>query len=283
MLRQDATHLHYRAAFPACSASPTASPASHLPTPPPSTISPPSASSRSTAAKCPAGAGVAATVSTVHDDDDTPALLSRYLNLSADLTALYASWSAADANFRAKAPRFAGVRVLRQDAWEALVGFVCSSNNNIARIEQMVRRLCARYGRPLGAHAGETYHDFPAPRALAADGVEAELRALGFGYRARYIGETARMVVARERERPGWLEGLRNPEAPALAAARPRSAGEMAQGGREGYRRAHAQLLALPGVGPKVADCVCLMGLGWGEAVPVDTHGTSDGSPEDSQ
>jgi N-glycosylase/DNA lyase len=31
------------------------------------------------------------------------------------------------------------VRILRQDPWEALVGFICSSNNNIARISQMVR------------------------------------------------------------------------------------------------------------------------------------------------
>lgn len=42
--------------------------------------------------------------------------------------------------------------------------------------------------------------------------------------------------------------------------------------GHEGYRSAHEALLELQGVGPKVADCVSLMGLGWGEAVPVDTH-----------
>jgi N-glycosylase/DNA lyase len=42
--------------------------------------------------------------------------------------------------------------------------------------------------------------------------------------------------------------------------------------GRDGYRAAHEALLQLQGVGPKVADCVCLMGLAWGDSVPVDTH-----------
>jgi len=70
----------------------------------------------------------------------------------------------------------------------------------------------------------------------------------------------------------GWLDSLRNPESPVLGV-KLSNAGEMLPEGREGYRKAHEELLALQGVGPKVADCVSLMGLGWGEAVPVDTHG----------
>jgi N-glycosylase/DNA lyase len=78
----------------------------------------------------------------VEDDstkDDTEALLRHYFNLEPNLTELYERWSMADPNFKKRAPKFTGVRILKQDAWEALVGFICSSNNNIARISQMVR------------------------------------------------------------------------------------------------------------------------------------------------
>lgn len=78
------------------------------------------------------------------EEDDTEALVHHYLNLGPNLTELYEQWSNTDANFKKKAARFAGVRVLRQDAWEALVGFICSSNNNIIRISQMVR--CIAFG-----------------------------------------------------------------------------------------------------------------------------------------
>ena len=64
--------------------------------------------------------------------------MRQYFNLKPNLTQLYEQWSIADANFRARAPEFTGIRVLRQDAWEALIGFICSSNNNIGRISQMV-------------------------------------------------------------------------------------------------------------------------------------------------
>lgn len=201
-------------------------------------------------------------------DAETLELVRHYLNLTPNLTDLYAQWSASDANFAKKAPKFTGVRILRQDAWEALVGFICSSNNNIARISQMVHKLCVNYGPFLGSLDEEVYHDFPEPKALAQDGVEANLRHLGFGYRAKYIYKTACMVAAKP---DGWLDSLRNPEAPVLGMEAS-DGGEWAAEGREGYRKAHEELLTLQGVGPKVADCVSLMGLGWGEAVPVDTH-----------
>lgn len=112
-----------------------------------------------------------------------------------------------------------------------------------------VENLCINFGSKIGHLNGVTYYDFPVPSALTPVDVEGKLRTLGFGYRAKYIHQTARMIV---NDHPvGWLRGLRDIE----------------------YRDAHEALLQLQGVGPKVADCVCLMSLDKAEAVPVDTHG----------
>jgi N-glycosylase/DNA lyase len=240
-LRQDSTHLYYRSIFPA---------AIEVPLTPPSSIPP-------------------STIDGQIEHDDTEALVKHYLNLEPDLGSLYSQWSGADPNFKKKAPRFTGVRILRQDVWEALIGFICSSNNNIARISQMVDKLCLHYGPLIGHLGGLAYHDFPPPSALTGKNVESHLRELGFGYRAKYIHRTA-VMVANERL-PAWLDSLRNPESLVLGT-KASPAGGWTPEGRDGYRTAHEALLELQGVGPKVADCVCLMGLGWGEAVPVDTH-----------
>lgn len=72
-------------------------------------------------------------------NDDTESLLRHYFSLNLDLGSLYTHWSKVDPNFRKKAPKFLGVRILNQDAWETLLAFICSSNNNISRISQMVR------------------------------------------------------------------------------------------------------------------------------------------------
>ena len=129
-------------------------------------------------------------------------------------------------------------------------------------------KLCANYG-PLIGHINDVpYYDMPPPAALVNPRVEAHLRELGFGYRAAYLFQTAQMIA---REKEGWLDSLRNPENPVFGR-KASPAGQMQPEGREGYRNAHTALVKLQGVGPKVADCVCLFGLGWGEAVPVDTH-----------
>ena len=112
----------------------------------------------------------------------------------------------------------------------------------------MVEKLCITYGHRLDHYKDKDYYSFPQLEALATEGVEQTLRDLGFGYRAGYIYKTAKLLV---NERPKyWLESLRDLS----------------------YSEAHNALLELTGVGAKVADCVCLMGLDKLEAVPVDTH-----------
>ncbi|KAL6834169.1 DNA glycosylase [Trichoderma sp. SZMC 28015] len=228
-LKQDETHLHYKVTWP-----------EHR------------AESKSSGKDAPS------------EKDDTEDLLRHYFSLNIDLASLYQQWSKDDPNFRKKAPQFTGVRILNQDAWEALICFICSSNNNISRISQMVHKLCKHYGPLIGHIEGEAMHDFPAPESLTKKTVEAHLRELGFGYRAKYIAETARIIA---KEKPSeWLDSLRNPDFPAFNAV------AVVDAPQSTYKDAQAALLSLTGVGPKVADCVCLMGLGWGESVPVDTH-----------
>lgn len=168
--------------------------------------------------------------------DSTLDIVRDYLNLDVKLGDLYEQWSASDAHFLKKSGTFAGVRILRQDPWENLCSFICSSNNNIKRISQMVENLCTHYGTPITSYQGIDYFDFPTPLQLSGPKIEEELRALGFGYRAKYIHRTAQAVSTRS-------EGLQ-----ALIDLRTKP-----------YAEAHEALLEYTGVGPKVADCVvCL-------------------------
>ncbi len=135
-----------------------------------------------------------------------------------------------------------GLRVLRQSrADETLLSFVCSVNNNIERITRLVNWLGG-----LGREIERGLREFPSLKRIEAL-TEFELRSNGFGYRGRTIPAAAREAAARGAD---WLDSLR--QLP--------------------YADAHEQLMQVPGVGPKVADCVCLIGLGHEQAVPVDTH-----------
>ncbi|EIW85082.1 hypothetical protein CONPUDRAFT_48745 [Coniophora puteana RWD-64-598 SS2] len=193
-----------------------------------------------------------------------------YFQLDIKLETLYNHWSERDIIFSELRSRFAGIRMLRQDPWENLVSFICSSNNNISRITKMVHSLCKKYSSPLlslpspdpsseSASTADTYHPFPPPSALAAPQASATLRSMGFGYRADFIQKTAKLLVdahgiACENHdmEPShrWLLSLRS-----ISTA-----------------EARVELLKLMGVGRKVADCVLLMSLDKREVVPVDTH-----------
>jgi N-glycosylase/DNA lyase len=83
------------------------------------------------------------------EEEETEVLLKHYLNLAPDLTALYEQWSSVDSNFKKRAPKFTGVLILNLASWEALVGFICSSNNNIVRISQMVRSIPMLHSLPM--------------------------------------------------------------------------------------------------------------------------------------
>lgn len=175
-------------------------------------------------------------------------LLRDYFQLYANLEELYKDWGERDHHFKKIADIFSGVRMLRQDPTECLFTFICTSNNHISRIQGMVERLCQSLGTKL-CHLDETsYHDFPTLSALAESSTETQLRDLGFGYRAKFLQQSAKVIL--DSHGLHWLNDLRNVE----------------------YHKARDALRTLAGVGTKVADCVCLMSLDKSEAVPIDTH-----------
>lgn len=174
--------------------------------------------------------------------------LKDYFQLKISLENLYKQWNSTDTNFNSLSNSFDGVRMLRQDPVENLFSFICSQNNHITRISSMVEKLCTYFGDEICEIEGKQYHAFPNLVALSADDVEGKLRELGFGYRAKYIHQCAKQIL--EKHSLNWLYELRSIS----------------------YKEAHKALCGLPGVGAKVADCVCLMSLDKPDAIPVDTH-----------
>jgi N-glycosylase/DNA lyase len=129
-----------------------------------------------------------------------------------------------------------GLHLLNQDPWEVLIGFILSQNNNIKRITQLYERLSTSYG----TEVSHGRFSFPTPSQLA--GVdEAELRALGVGFRSPYLLDAIRqshlLETIHDRSFPEALETLQT----------------------------------IKGVGPKVGSCILLYGYHRMEAFPMDT------------
>lgn len=139
-----------------------------------------------------------------------------------------------------------GLRLMQPvSAHETLFCFLCTANNNLSRITSMIDKL-GSYGEFLYNFESYNLYEFPSLERIAGISGE-ELRQKGFGYRAATIPRVAQEILKKPAD---WLESLR------LRA----------------YEDARQDLLALPSIGPKLADCICLYGLHKSEATPIDTH-----------
>lgn len=167
-----------------------------------------------------------------HDtsEDDFIRVWTDYFDLDTDYSELKRRFS--EDKTLAEACRFAGgIRLLRQDAWECLISFIISQNNNIPRIKGIISRLCDNYGH------------FPTPDELSEETPDT-LAYLRSGFRAKYLCDAAKRTASGSTD---------------LSAIRSMPIGD-----------ARSELKKICGVGPKVAECVLLYGMHRTDAFPID-------------
>lgn len=161
----------------------------------------------------------------------------RYFDLERNYGEIIKGYSD-DENITRAAKSGSGIRIFRQDAFETIISFIISANNNIPRIKKIIEALC----KLLGERVGDAYA-FPTPESIASAGIEG-LAPIKAGFRTKYIVDAAQKVASGEIS----LEYIQNC----------------------GYIEALNELKKIKGVGDKVANCVLLFGFGYLNAFPVD-------------
>lgn len=131
-----------------------------------------------------------------------------------------------------------GIRILKNDFYEVVISFVISANNNIARIKQIIERLCVSCGERIE----NNIYAFPKLEKLCEKDLNF-FNSLKAGYRGKYLYK-----LVKELQVLG-LDKLKNLDT----------------------KSCRRELIKLSGVGPKVADCILLFGLGRKDVFPVDT------------
>jgi len=167
-------------------------------------------------------------------------LVSSYFRLDDDYAHIVSAISR-DGNVKGAVDAYPGLRLLRQEPWECLTSYICSAWSNVERIKGTIDALCRAFGDRI--ECVEEAYAFPSPEALASASIPA-LMECGLGYRAKYVKGTAEAVESGRVD----LESLKCAD----------------------YGEAKKELLSLPGVGEKVADCTLLFSLDRLEAFPVD-------------
>lgn len=168
---------------------------------------------------------------------DHPEYFVRYFDLDTDYDGLMAGLSRFDELSRGLEVG-KGIRILRQNLFEVIIDFIISANNNIPRIKGIIERICAFCGEDKGG-----YYAFPSPQRLARVSKD-EFRMLGAGFRDSYLSKSAEILAETD-----FMDRVQKADT----------------------EEATKLLLSLPGVGPKVADCILLFGLRKWDCFPVDT------------
>ncbi len=180
-------------------------------------------------------------------DDDTVRMVWDYFALDVDLGGIEDRLRGID-RFVATAIDFApGIRLLRQDPWEATVTFIISARNSIPLIRRSVELIAKEHGDPIPdscqGDIGEPFFSFPGPQRLAGASIE-ELLECRTGFKAPYIKEAAEKIASGSFD----LYGVSDLE----------------------YPQAKSKLMELRGIGNKVSDCILLFSFGVYEAFPID-------------
>jgi N-glycosylase/DNA lyase len=162
----------------------------------------------------------------------------RFFRLDEDMDFIYKEIDR-DAIIHQAIEKYRGLRMIRQDPWECLISFLCSSAKAISQIRSMIEVLCKSSGKKIswGNHVG---YGFPGPHCLETP---LQLEAVKAGFRTNYLVKAAQCIDRND------LLSLRSLS----------------------YQEARKRLMTLSGVGKKVADCTLLYSLDFLEAFPMDT------------
>ena len=160
-----------------------------------------------------------------------------YFDLNRDYEKIIAGFD--DRYLKEACTAYPGIRILRQDSWEALCSFIISQNNNIPRIKGIIDRFCRFFGERIG----EDDFTFPDAEKIASL-TENDLSPLRAGFRNKYILDAAKKLAQGKIS----LDSIE----------------------RMPIEQAREELMKIKGVGKKVAECTLLYGFGRVEAFPVD-------------
>jgi len=166
-----------------------------------------------------------------YGEDNLEELFQNYFDMERDYEGIKSNLSKIDEHMKESIQYGDGIRLLNQDLWETIISFIISANNNIPRIKGIIERISKRFGDKIEWNGCE-YYTFPNPQQLGKASVE-DLRNLGLGFRDIRVYETTKKVLNKEID----LEKLHQ---------------------EKNTETVREVLLTLPGVGPKVADCILL-------------------------